>query len=63
MKTAGRAGVLRDAARNPLLFQILSLYLLLLAFFVLLNSISNVEKARSRAVTGSLNETIKFKVK
>jgi len=47
----------RDAPRNPLLVQVLSVYLLLLAFFVVLNSISHFELARSRAVTGSLNET------
>lgn len=47
----------RDTPRNPLLVQVLSVYLLLLAFFVVLNSISHFELARSRAVTGSLNET------
>ena len=57
MKSADRVGLLREAARNPLLFQILSLYLLLLAFFVVLNTISHVENARNRAVAGSLNET------
>lgn len=57
MKSTGRVDLLRESARNPLLFQILSLYLLLLAFFVVLNSISHVEQARSRAVSGSLNET------
>jgi hypothetical protein len=36
---------------------VLSLYLLLLAFFVVLNSISNVEISRLQAVSGSLNET------
>jgi hypothetical protein len=36
---------------------VLSLYLLLLAFFVVLNTISNVEVTRLQAVTGSLNET------
>ncbi len=56
MKIADRVGELREASRNPLLFQILSLYLLLLAFFVVLTAISHVEKARSRAVAGSLNE-------
>ena len=49
--------MLRDVPRNPLLVQVLSLYLLLLAFFVVLNTISKVEDARSKAVTGSLNET------
>lgn len=47
----------RDDPRKPILLQVLSLYLLLLAFFVVLNSISSVEEARSRAVGGSLNET------
>lgn len=47
----------RDSPRNPLLIQVLSVYLLLLAFFVVLNSISHFELARTRAVTGSLNET------
>lgn len=49
--------MLRDTPRNPLLIQVLSVYLLLLAFFVVLNSISHFEQARTRAVTGSLNET------
>lgn len=49
--------MLREAPRNPLLILVLSLYLLLLAFFVVLNSISNQETARAKAVTGSLNET------
>jgi len=49
--------MLRDAPRNPLLVQVLSLYLLLLAFFVVLNTISRVEEARLKAVSGSLNET------
>jgi hypothetical protein len=57
LKFADRVGALREGSRTPLLFQILSLYLLLLAFFVVLNAISHVENARSRAVTGSLNET------
>jgi hypothetical protein len=47
----------REARRNPLLILVLSLYLLLLAFFVVLNTISNVEITRSTAVSGSLNET------
>lgn len=49
--------MLRETPRNPLLVQVLSVYLLLLAFFVVLNSISHFELARTRAVTGSLNET------
>lgn len=47
----------RELPRNPLLIQVLSLYLLLLAFFALLNNISNVENTRSRAVAGSLQST------
>ena len=46
-----------EPRNNPLLMLVLSLYLLLLAFFVVLNSISNVEITRSTAVSGSLNET------
>lgn len=49
--------MLREARRDPTLIMILSLYLLLLAFFILLNNISEVEKARSRAVAGSLQNT------
>ena len=49
--------MLRESPRNPLLMLVLSLYLLLLAFFVVLNTISNVEITRSTAVSGSLNET------
>ncbi len=49
--------MLRDAPRNPLHILVLSLYLLMLAFFVVLNSISNVEVTRLQAVSGSLNET------
>ncbi len=49
--------MLRDMPRNPLLLQILSLYLLLLAFFVVLNTISRVEAVRLQAVSGSLNAT------
>jgi hypothetical protein len=49
--------MLRDASHNPFQMLVLSLYLLLLAFFVVLNSISNVEVTRLRAVSGSLNET------
>lgn len=46
-----------DLPRNPLLMQVLSVYLLLLAFFVVLNNISSIETARSRAVAGSLQST------
>ena len=49
--------MLRETPRNPLLMLVLSLYLLLLAFFVVLNTISNVEVTRLQAVSGSLNET------
>ncbi len=47
----------RVLPRNPMLLQVLSLYLLLLAFFVLLNSLSAPEQSRLRAVKGSLSET------
>lgn len=47
----------RALPRNPMLLQVLSLYLLLLAFFVLLNSLSAPEQSRLRAVKGSLSET------
>jgi flagellar motor protein MotB len=47
----------REKPLNPLLLQVLSLYLLLLAFFVVLNSIARVDEARSKAVSGSLNST------
>lgn len=58
--TRERGGILdllRTVPRRPLLLQVLSLYLLLLAFFVLLNSMSRVDETRLRAVKGSLNET------
>ncbi len=47
----------RALPRNPMLLQVLSVYLLLLAFFVLLNSLSAPEQDRLRAVKGSLSET------
>ncbi len=47
----------RALPRNQILLQVLSLYLLLLAFFVLLNSLSAPEHNRLRAVKGSLSET------
>lgn len=46
-----------NSQHNSLLLQMLSVYLLMLAFFVVLTSISHVEEARTRAVSGSLNET------
>lgn len=46
--------MLREVQRDPLLILILSVYLLLLAFFILLNNISKVELVRAKAVTGSL---------
>lgn len=49
--------MVRTIPRNPLLLQVLSLYLLLLAFFVLLNSLSATREDRLRAVKGSLSET------
>lgn len=47
----------RDLPRSPLLIQVLSVYLLLLAFFILLNNVASVETARSKAVAGSLRST------
>lgn len=49
--------MLREARRDPTTIMILSLYLLLLAFFILLNNISKVEEARFKAVAGSLQTT------
>lgn len=43
--------------RDPSLIQVLSLYLLLLAFFVLLYNHSRVEDAKARRVAGSLQAT------
>ncbi len=43
--------------RDPTLIQVLSLYLLLLAFFVILFNISKVEQFKTTAVTDSLNST------
>ncbi len=53
----GRGALLRDIPRDPMLTLVLSLYLLLLAFFILLNNISEVEATRAREVTGSLQNT------
>ncbi len=50
----GRGALLSDIPRDPMLTLVLSLYLLLLAFFILLNNISEVEVTRAREVTGSL---------
>lgn len=49
--------MLRDVQRDPTLYLVLSLYLLLLAFFILLNSISEAAETRQRAVKGSLEST------
>lgn len=43
--------------RSSILF--LGLYLLLLAFFILLNGISQIEENKTRAVVGSLNATFR----
>ena len=43
--------------RDPTLIQVLSLYLLLLAFFVILFNISKVEEFRTAIVADSLNST------
>lgn len=45
------------AINDPIFIQVLSLYLLLLAFFILLNNVSSAEAARERLVVGSLNST------
>ncbi len=47
----------RGRRRDPTLIQILSLYLLLLAFFVILYNISKVEQYKTVAVAESLNAT------
>ncbi len=47
----------RGQHRDPALIQVLSLYLLLLAFFVLLFNLSRAEHVRSKAVTSSLTST------
>ena len=43
--------------RDPTLIQVLSLYLLLLAFFVILFNISKAEQFKTTVVTDSLNST------
>ncbi len=45
----------RGRQRDPTLIQVLSLYLLLLAFFVILYNISKVEQFKTSAVADSLN--------
>lgn len=47
----------RTVRRDTTLIQVLSLYLILLAFFVLLYNSSRVEDARARSVAGSLQAT------
>jgi hypothetical protein len=47
----------RAQTGQPLLIQVLSLYLLLLAFFVVLTHLSKAEQDRSMAVSGSVSET------
>ena len=49
------------AIHDPIFIQVLSLYLLLLAFFILLNNVSSAEAARERLVAGSLNSTFASK--
>ncbi len=55
------AGIMKSGTRgrrhDPTLIQVLSLYLLLLAFFVILYNISKVEKFKTVAVAESLNAT------
>jgi len=55
--------VRKSDKREATLVQVLSLYLLLLAFFVLLYNQSRVEGARSLAVAGSLQSTFSNKGK
>ncbi|NQU71082.1 MAG: hypothetical protein HQ514_11065, partial [Rhodospirillales bacterium] len=47
--------------RDPTLLQILSLYLLLLAFFVLLFNLSRTEELKSNSVARSLNTSFSRK--
>lgn len=47
----------RTVRRDTTLIQVLSLYLILLAFFVLLYNSSRIEDARARRVAGSLQAT------
>lgn len=49
----------RDSDRDPTVVVLLSLYLLLLAFFILLNSISNYEESRAEVAIGSLTATFR----
>jgi Membrane MotB of proton-channel complex MotA/MotB len=44
-------------SQDPVLVQVLSLYILLLAFFVLLFHMSRVEELKAQAIAGSLNAT------
>lgn len=48
-----------DRDRDPTIVVLLSLYLLLLAFFILLNSISNYEESRAEVAIGSLTATFR----
>jgi len=50
------------ARRDPNVVAMLSLYLLLLAFFILLNALSNLEEDRARVVIESVNEAFKGRV-
>lgn len=52
----------RQRRRDPTVFVFLSLYLLLLAFFVLLNAISKKESARAEMAIGSLTSTFRTSV-
>ncbi len=48
-----------NSDRDPTIVVLLSLYLLLLAFFILLNSISNYEESRAEVAIGSLTATFR----
>jgi flagellar motor protein MotB len=52
-----------SANRNPNVVLFLSLYLLLLAFFILLNAISNIEQKRSDSVMNSISSTFAIRNK
>lgn len=52
-------GARTDSERDPTVVVLLSLYLLLLAFFILLNSISNYEETRAEVAIGSLTATFR----
>ena len=52
----------RSGRPDPSVVVFLSLYLLLLAFFILLNSLSQMEQDRTRAALGSIDATFKSRI-